>query len=476
MLTYQDYETALAAGELTRFVEQVISDHKQSEMYKTAIDADAYDHQRNTTILTFVSEVKRRRNQAFTQDIKIPCNLFRRLNKQRCTYLLGNGVSFTNVELRPDPETGELVLVDLTKEQLGSHFDADVYIWAYKALIHGESYGYWTPDRIYNFPVTQFAPLRDEESDAVRAGVRFWRIDPAKPLFAELYTEAGIYYFRSGTATGNRLELTDPNPTPYLLTTASTEARGEWITGEQNYSTLPVIPMYGSDLHQSTLVGMKARIDAIDMVSSGFARDVRDCAKIYWLVENCGGMEQKDLDKFLDDILEYHIAQVDSTSFSGDTRAALTPYVQDVPVNSSTAFLKQATEALYQDFGALDVHAIGANSTNDHLDAAYQPLDEETDEFEREVSTAIKAGLTLMGIDDDPKYNRNRVVNESEYNTMILNAANIIGTNMVLKKLTFLDPDEVEEVEQQVYADGLDRLKAPENEPQTPADESAAAE
>lgn len=476
MLTYQDYEAAVAAGKLTDFVTDVISAHRQSALYKTAVDADAYDRQQNTTILTFVSEVKRRRENAFRQDIKIPCNLFRRLNKQRCAYLLGNGVSFTRKATVPDPETGKLVQVDLTKQQLGSRFDADVFAWAYKALIHGESYGFWTPGRIYNFPVTQFAPLRDEESDAVRCGVRFWQIDAKKPLFAELYTEAGVCFYRSEANGSSRLKPVNDTQTPYLLQTARTEARGEWIIGERNYSALPVIPMYGSDLRQSTLIGMKDRIDSIDLVSSGFARDVRDIPKLYWLIENCGAMTDADLDNFLDDILERHIASVDASGFDGTARDALKPYSQDVPYQSNVAYIKHATEALYQDFGALDVHAIGANSTNDHLDVAYEPLDEETDEFEREVSNAIKAGLALMGIDDDPKYKRNRIVNASQYNTMILNAANVIGKHMTLKKLTFLDPDEVEEVEQDDFADGLDRLTTKPTNPQTPADESAATE
>ena len=464
MLTYQDYEAAVAAGKLTDFVQTVIKDHQQSELYTTAVDADAYDHQRNTTIMAFRDLIMDSLREQIQSDIKTPCNQFHRLNKQRCSYLLGNGISFTRKEKRN--VNGRLVWVDVTREALGSKFDADVYTWGYNALIHGVSFGYWTPNRIFNFPVTQFAPLWDEETNALRAGVRFWRINPKKPLFAEVYTEQGIYTLRSDTEGGSTLTLTDETPTLYKLKTKHTEARGEWVVGAENYSTLPVIPMYGSSLKQSTLVGMKARIDSIDMVASGFARDIRDCAKIYWLIENCGGMTEKDKQEFLHDILYNHIAQVDSTSFSGDARAALTPYVQDVPYQSSAAYLKQATEALYQDFGALDVHAIGAGTTNDHLDAAYQPLDEEADEFEREVSTAIKAGLALRGIDDDPEYKRNRIVNQSEYNTMILNASNVLGQRMTLKKLTFLDPDEVEEVVQDEYAESLGRFKTT---PQTPA-------
>ena len=281
MLTYQDY---LAAPDLTAFVQTVIAQHTASADYCTAVDADAYDHQRNTAILTFVDEVQKRRRDPFRRDIKIPCNLFRRLNKQRCSYLLGNGVTFTNKEERN--VNGKIVKVDATREALGSWFDADVYKWAYCALIHGVAFGYWTPGRIYVYPLTQFAPLWDEETGALRAGVRFWRLDPRKPVIAELYTEEGIVNFRSDAAAGKGLKIVNDSPTPYKLEVKRSEARGEWIAGAENYATLPVIPMYGSSLHQSTLVGMKARIDSIDMVASGFARDVRDCAKIYWLIEN----------------------------------------------------------------------------------------------------------------------------------------------------------------------------------------------
>lgn len=454
MLTYQDFEKAVTQGRMTEFVQSAIAMHRQSEAYRTAVDADAYDHQRNTTIMTWLDMVQKRRADPFKGDIRIPCNLFRRLNKQRASYLLGNGVTFTRKEARA--VDGKLINVDVTREALGGDFDADVYAWGYYALIHGVSFGYWTPGRIYVYPLTKFAPLWDEETGALRAGVRFWRLDPKKPLFAELYTEEGIWSFRSDD--GGGLHLTNDAPAPYLLKTARTEARGEWVTGTANYSALPVVPMYGSSLKQSTLVGMKARIDSIDMVASGFARDIRDCAKIYWLIENCGGMNDDELQKFLDDILENHIAQVDSTAFSGDARGALTPYVQDVPYQSSSAYLKQATEALYQDFGALDVHAVGANSTNDHLEAAYQPMDEEADEFEHEVTAAIKQGLKLLGIDDDPQYKRNRVVNEKERTDMILTAVNLIGKRKALEKLPWIDVDEVDEIERDEFADALDRF------------------
>ena len=72
---------------------------------------------------------------------------------------------------------------------------------------------------------------------------------------------------------------------------------------EENYSRLPIIPIWGSDAHQSTLVGLRESVDAYDLIKSGFANTVQDCAEIYWIVENAGGMKDKDLQQLRDRLL-----------------------------------------------------------------------------------------------------------------------------------------------------------------------------
>ena len=53
----------------------------------------------------------------------------------------------------------------------------------------------------------------------------------------------------------------------YKSVTVTTPGGGlESVEGE-NYSALPIVPLWGSDLHQSTLVGLKAYIDNTDLVS-----------------------------------------------------------------------------------------------------------------------------------------------------------------------------------------------------------------
>ena len=54
MKTYQDYLKAVENNGITQFVGKVIEEHKQSKSYKTALIADEYDAERNTTINDFV--------------------------------------------------------------------------------------------------------------------------------------------------------------------------------------------------------------------------------------------------------------------------------------------------------------------------------------------------------------------------------------------------------------------------------------
>ena len=412
MLTYQDF---LEAGDAPRFIQRAISEHRNSEAYRVAVDADLYDHRRNVTVNRYTRLLQEKTRNPLVDitaaNNRIASNFFHRLNTQRCAYSLGNGVSFT----RSGPASA-----DDTKARLGIRFDTDLYHWAYRALIHGVAFGFWNVDRLYVFPLTEFAPLWDEETGALRAGIRFWQLDRGRPMTAVLYTEAGYRTFRSGEAGLYETE----GLRPYIVNVATSEAAGEVIEGEGGYGALPIVPMWGSRLHQSTLVGMREQIDSFDLIQSGFANDVMDCAKIYWLIQNCGGMTDEELQRFLDNLRIHHIAQVDSTSFDGSSRSALSPYVQDVPYMSNQAYLNHARAAIYEGFGGLDVHAIAAGATNDHIDAAYQPMDEEADDFEYQVIEAVQGVLRLMGIEDTPQFKRNRISDvKSQIEAVMLEAA-----------------------------------------------------
>ena len=440
MYTYQDF---IAETDTIEAITTAITKHINSDEYKVAQDADEYDHQKNITINNYVRLIFSLTGapvEDFTaSNNKIASNFFHRLNTQRCTYLLGNGVSFSDHKEEVQNEDGQITTVDTTKEFLGPKFDTDLKNAGYDALIHGVSFGFWNLDRLHVFPFTEFVPLWDEDDGTLRAGIRFWRVDPQKPMIAVLYEEDGYTKYKSKSNVGVELEEVQPKR-PYKITVARSEADGEEVVGEENYSSLPIVPLWGSRLKQSTLVGMQQKIDSFDLIRSGFANDLTDCAQIYWILENCGGMDDNDLAKFRDRLKINHIAVVDTDN------SKATPYTQEIPHAARKEYLDEIRAGIYEDFGGLDVHTVAAGATNDHIDAAYQPLDEEADDFEYQITEFVQQILALNGIEDTPIFKRNRISNEKEQTEMILSAADYLDEETILTKLPFVTIDEVQNI------------------------------
>lgn len=446
--TFSDFEQAKEDNDLIEFVAAAISSYKRSKEYKTAITADEYDHQRNTTIVNYVKQMYNLSGQEvddFTSSNNRLCsNFFNRLNTQRCLYSLGKGVSFVDVD-----ESGE----DTTKERLGKHFDHDIKEAGYYALIHGKSYLFWDLDRTHVFKVTEFVPLMDESTGVLRAGIRWWQLSKNKPMIAVLYEADGFTKYKTGDEGG----LVEDQPKrAYVQTFETVDADGtSELLYEDNYDALPIVTVYGSRLKQSTLIGMREAIDAYDLIRSGFANDLTDCAEIYWIVNNAGGMDDQDLMKFRDRLKLQHIANVD-----GSDGAGVTPYTQDIPYQARTEFLNWVRNGIYEDFGALDVHTVAAGATNDHIDAAYQPMDENADDFESWVSEAIVSLLELLGIDDEPVFNRTRISNQLEQVQIIVQEAQWLDRETVLRKLPNITPEEVQAILERSEEEDMARMMA----------------
>ena len=437
LLTYQDF---VEAGEENReaFALEAIRRHMASDAYKVAVDADLYDMQRNPTINKYVQQIfdiTGSKLVDFTaSNNKIACNFFHRLNTQRVMYSLGNGVGFIDVS-----EVGQ---EDTTKKRLGKHFDHDLQMLAYKALTHGVSFAFWNIDRMCIFPLTEFVPLWDEQTGTLRAGIRFWRLDPTRPMQVVLYEEDGWSRFQTTQSTNGshaeRLVMTSEKRayiTHFVYTKADMDPQ---VIAAENYSSLPVVPMWGSKLHQSTLIGMREAIDSYDMIRSGFANDLQDCAQIYWMIANAGGMTDQDMQRFLDRLKINHVALVDSED-GGSAQG----FTQEIPHEARKEYLDMIRAGIYEDFGALDVHTVAAGATNDHIDAAYQPMDEEAADFEYQVSEFVQQLLALMGIDDQPVFKRTRISNQLEQVQMITAEADWLDRETILRKLPNVSADEV---------------------------------
>ena len=468
MITYQDFQEA---ADKRAFIIDAIARHQVDPFTQTALVADLYDRQRNKTINEYVKVIFNLFGQSmedFTaSNNKIASNFFHRLNKQRCMYSLGNGVTFASAERVKQPD-GSYVTKDVVKDRLGSKFDTDLQKLCYKGLIHGVSFGFWDVDRMYVFPITQFVPLWDETTGRLRAGIRYWRLHPEKPLIVVLYEEDGYTKYQSETAEGSSGELIETQAKKkYVTTVQTTDVDGVIAEEGGNYSTLPVIPFWGSDLKQSTLVGMREKIDSFDLIRSGFANDLTDCSEIYWIVENCGGMNDADLARFRDRLKLHHIASIQNASDG----ARAVPYTQEIPYQARKTYLDDIRAGIYEDFGGLDVHTVAAGATNDHIDAAYQPMDEEADDFEYQIIEFIQQLLALFGIDDTPIFSRNRISNQREQVEMVSLEANWLDEETILRKLPNISPDEVEQILLRKAQEGASIYTKDEEEDETPDEE-----
>ena len=452
MLTYQDFIAAKEKGRLLTFIRDAITRHRNSDDFKIAEAADEYDAQRNVTITEAVQKIYAM-NGAEMEDFtssnnRIASNFFRRLNRQRCTYSLGNGVTFD---------------VEGVKEKLGSKFDTDLFNAAYKALKHGKSYGFWNVDRLHVFPFTQFVPFEDETDGTLRAGIRYWCIEwNKKPVYAVLYEEDGYTKYQSkGGKSGLAMEEMEPKRA-YKQTVAHTEAGGDEVIGEENYGALPIVPLYANEQHQSTLVGMRAAIDSFDLIQSGFANDVQDCASVYWLIGNALGMTDEDKQKFLDQIRLGHVAAVDTDNSS------VTAYTQEIPYNAREAYLNRIAHSIYRDFGAFNPEDIAAgNVTATQIRAAYQAQDEEADAFEFQLIEFVQQILALQGLEATPQFKRNRVANEAEMVNMVISEAAYLDDETVLGLLPNITPDMIPEILARKAAEDAGRWdEEPEEQPQ----------
>ena len=443
IITFQEFEKHLT--DRAKWIGQAIAQYMRSDDYKLALEADEYEKQKNTRIKEVEQKIYSMSGKATTDFTKvnnqIPSNFFHRLVTQRVSYSLGNGVSFTSKTQERKPDQS-VYTHDATKDELGNKFDDILYRVGFNAVKHGVCYCFYNDGEYHIFPMTEFLPFKDEVTGKIRAGVRFWCLEWRKrPVIVDLYEEDG--YSRYMTAEKKyglgALELVEEKK-PYKEKVQVSEADGEEVIGGDNYTSLPIAYMYGNKNKQSALIGMKPNIDAYDMIHSGYANDLSECAQVYWIISNAQGMDDSDLTRFRDRLLLQHIATADTE------QSQVTPYTQEIPYNSREACLNRIRDCIYNDFGALDVKNISASAvTATQIRAAYQSMDEEADDFEYQVNEFIQQILALIGIDEDyPLFDRNRISNELEETQMIMTAANYLDDETILKKLPFVTVDEVD--------------------------------
>ena len=402
MKSYQDL-IAASENEAAKmaFVFAAITEHKGTTPYIIALDAEQYYKGLNPRITKYEKIIYDMRGDAhvdkWTPNHKIASNFFNFAITQENQYLLGNGATFTK---------------DDTKAKLGDDFDTRLQDLGKKALVGGVAFGFFNLDHIDTFSLLEFVPLYDEENGALRAGIRFWQVSPDKPMRATLYEEDGYTdYIRANDKSAMLHEKR-----PYKLKVRTSEADGEEIYDGENYPSFPIVPLWGNDKKQSELVGRQGTLDAFDLLNSNLVNNLDEANYIYWVLTNCGGMDEMDDAKFIEQLKTTHVAHAD-----GDSGATAEAHTIEAPYQASESAIQTIQRRLYEDFMCLDVNSLSAaNKTATEIKAAYQPLDSKCDMYEYCVIEFVQKILELAGIDDKVTFTRSKVANKSdEINTLI---------------------------------------------------------
>ncbi len=445
MKTYQDLlKIGDSDTERMGFVRSVIEDYKLSDTYKNAVVAKEYDMKKNRTILEFTKKLYTLSGgtipDAFSSDYKIVSGFFPRFINEQNQFLLSNGVSWL------DPER--------VKAALGDDFDYKLQKIGRYSLVGGVGYGFFNVDHVEAYDATEFAPLKDERTSAIKAGVRFWQIDSTKPLHAMFFEMDGVTEY-VWDADGARVY--EPKR-PYKIYTESTPIDGEETVDGDNYPSFPVVPLYGNLYHQSELIGIRSGIDCYDLIKSGFANDLEDASQIYWLIQDAGGMSEEDLALFMQRMKTTHVGLIE-----GDA-ASVSAHTMEVPYTAREAALERLSRDLYKDYMTFNSETIANGAVNiPQIKAAYELLNNKVDEYEYYVLEFVKGILELAGIEDEePSFTRGMIANVSETAQIVLSGANYLDDEYITKKLLDLlgDGDKAEEMIAKIQEQNLQRLAA----------------
>ena len=374
---------------------------------------------------------------------------------QEVSYLLGNGVTFSNEE---------------TSNKLCADFDQEVMDAARESKIAGVSFGFWDLTHLRVFSLTEFVPLYDEEDGALKAGVRFWQVAPNKPLRATLYELDGFTeYFQPKNE--NMAVLQEKRS--YKLVVRKAEVGETEIYDGGNYPGFPIVPLKNNKRCLSEIAGKRNTVDALDLASSNMVNNVDEGNLIYWVLSNCEGMDDMADAKFVERLKTLHVAHA-----NGDDGAKAEAHTIEAPYEGTNSTIDMLKKKLYEDFQCFDASAVSAgNQTATAIKASYAPLDLKTDKFEAEVTRFIVGILQIAGIDDKPSYTRNQIINKSEETQALLMAAEYYDEEYITKKLLTIngDIDQYDDMMKRKEAEEIDRVldDDPDDTPEVNGDGNA---
>jgi hypothetical protein len=247
----------------------------------------------------------------------------------------------------------------------------------------------------------------------------------------------------------------------YKLVGGESEMGGTVIKDGENYETFPIVPLYGTFEHESTIIGVKEQIDCYDLIKSGFANTVDEASIVYWTLQNAGGMDDEDLAKFVKQMRDLHATVMDVDGAQAESHTI------DVPYAAREALLDRLNRDMYRDAMALDTeHIADGATTATQIRAAYEDLNSKCDKIEYQVLDFLEGIMEVAGVEDEASFTRSQIINQTEMVEVIIQAAPYLSEDYVTQKILEIlgDGDKAEAMLKDIDEDAMKRITTPEEE------------
>lgn len=237
------------------------------------------------------------------------------------------------------------------------------------------------------FDTANCIPFFDDYTGALRALIRFVErqgtYNKRRSILAEVYTEDGLEVLEKIGAQINIINKL----TPYKFNRRSSIILNE--IKSIGLSNLPIVVLYNNETATSDLTpSIRAKIDVIDLVQSGFINNIEDFSDIYWVIKKApgGGVSEDDYNDFF--------ANINKTKrlFADDA----TPEQFSIPHEARSKAIEMLELQIIKESGVIDNEKLSSTAlTTTAIKTATMKLEQRVSDFEWFVNEAITTAVKL---------------------------------------------------------------------------------
>jgi len=238
------------------------------------------------------------------------------------------------------------------------------------------------------FDTVNSIPFYDNVTGVLRALIRFIEIlgefnYSKRSMVAEVYTEEGLTIYEK---VGMKIEVKQ-KLTAYKFKTKSSAVFSE--IKNIGMSSLPIIEFRNNREAKSDLTpSLRAKIDTIDLVESGFINNIEDFSDVFWVIKSQmgGGMSEDDYTDFFANINKTKRIFAESA----------TPEQFSIPHEARNKAVELLKQQIVEESGVIDSTGLVATQlTTTAIKAATMKLEQRVSDFEWFENEALERTIEL---------------------------------------------------------------------------------